>query len=120
MEDLKPGREMDRKVTTALGVEKCDDDNIGMGWYIGGRWSPTAFRPFSTDPTAMLELLDFLKRDGWTILVATSEEGGTDCVLRCTADARGAFSSVTEGVTHAFGEAICIAALKALEAYPNE
>ncbi len=63
------------------------------------------------------EVVDKMLSDGWRMEMVTSEYGGTDVAFICNAGARGTYCS-DETLTFTPPMAICLAAEKAVEAWP--
>lgn len=125
---MKAGRELDvligkkvlglKVVKTVWGKEKqYRQFSIGAPDYYDDAGCSELHNPlpsYSQDIEAAWQVVEKLTSDSWKVTLITSEFGGTDCLIECTAGARGRFYSDTmEGLNTSAPLAICLAALKA-------
>jgi hypothetical protein len=126
---MKPGRELDALVAEKIFGLKVVRNKKGA-WSLGDpdyyddRGSMELSNPlpsFSDDILSAWEIVDTLFLDGWYMQLEGSEsygkgKGGFDVKFICKCGARGTY--IAEAAVAPY--AICLAALKAVKAYPNE
>ena len=132
---MKPGLELDilvaekvfghKVVTKRWGKEKqYASYSLGEPDYYDDAGASVLWNPvpdYSTDIKAAWEVVDKLTTDSWRVTTITSECGGSDCTVSCNPGVRGRYASdAMEGLITTAPHAICLAAVKALTAWPIE
>ena len=49
-----------REIDILVSERVMDKSKSDIGWTIGGRWSPTGFRPFSTEMESAWEIVEYI------------------------------------------------------------
>lgn len=105
---MKPSRELDALVAKkVMGIKNADYDHDGTD----------VPKPYSSDIAAAWQVVEKLHTQNWSVHLDCSEYLGEDCGgcdirVECKVGARGRFYADASTAPHA----ICLAALKAVEA----
>jgi hypothetical protein len=114
---MTPEKEINVRIAKLLGLEVFPMGQVpDVHYFTSSLFGPVAIPPYSTDMTAAWRVVDWMKSKGFTLTLFQGANGRSSVLFSNSLTPPGAAVTDLTFSPFVFAHAICLAALKALDA----